>query len=80
MVLSGSQVKKILIKINDAVINPTTNHPLDEERVRNLFKDILEQGLKYEVSDIQTIVDHRDPKYREYSRERIFLISRSSIT
>lgn len=75
MVLTESQVKEILNKIDHAVINPTTIHPLDEERVESLFKNMLKHDVKYEVSDIQTIVDHLDPKYREYSRERIFHIA-----
>ena len=75
MVLSGSQVKEILNKINKAVTNPTTIHPLDEEKVRNLFKNMLKQDVRYEISDIKTIVGHLNPKYREYSRERIFHIA-----
>ena len=75
MVLSGSQVKEILNKINKAVTNPTTIHPLDEEKVRNLFKDILEQDVRYEIGDIETIVGHLNPEYREYSRKMIFHIA-----
>ena len=44
MVLSGSQVKKILIKINDAVINPTTNHPLDERELETYSRIFLSRA------------------------------------
>ena len=71
MVLSKMQVKEIINKINVAVINPTTIHPLDEEKVESLFKNMLKRDVKYEVSDIQTIIGLLNPEYREYTKKTI---------
>ncbi len=71
MALSESQVNDILNKINVAVINPITIHPFDEERVRNLFKNVLKNKVIYDISDIQTIVGHLNPEYHEYTKKTI---------
>ena len=53
------------------MINPTTIHPLDEEKVESLFKNMLKRDVKYEVSDIQTIIGLLNPEYREYTKKTI---------
>jgi hypothetical protein len=41
MVLNESHVKEIVKKIDGAVINPTTMHPFDEERLAHLFNNLF---------------------------------------
>jgi pyruvate/2-oxoacid:ferredoxin oxidoreductase alpha subunit len=74
MILSESQVDEILNKINLAVINPTTIHPFDEDRVRALFKNVLKNKVIYDISDLQTVVGGLNSEYSEYSKKTIFHI------
>ena len=52
MVLSN-EVKEHLDKFGWQSINFATLHPIDIERIENLFKTILDNGLDYEVDDIK---------------------------
>ena len=79
MVIKESEVGEILVKINKAVINPVTMHPFDEERVAHLFNNLFKQNVKYEISDIQVIVNRLDSEYPEYTKKRIFQIAESKL-
>jgi hypothetical protein len=56
VVIKESEVGEILVKINKAVINPVTMHPLDEEKIVRVFMNALEHDLGCDMGDIQTKV------------------------
>ena len=53
-------------------------HPFDEERVAHLC-NLFKQNVKYEISDIQVIVNRLDSEYPEYTKKRIFQIAESKL-
>jgi hypothetical protein len=79
MAYAESIIIEIIEKIERAVLNPTTIHPLDERRVEQLFHDtIIKYGL-YDEDDIIDIVSRLGSKYRNYTRMRISSIAGSKI-
>lgn len=78
MVYTQAMIEEIVDRIDKAVLNPTTIHVLDENRVEQIFYDLFRNN-RYNLGDITRIVSSLRKDYREYSRNRIFEIAESKL-